>query len=249
MDFKEAQKITSNYGGFIEWNYSRFDTFFFTKIPQSLLPYSIENIEEALNIAAKSCHDEGDQKMVEAIQKTQMLLMSFIDDEGAILHSVEMLKDKKMFECATGLIKDFRQLYGEPKHIAGFFTDIPFEKVDFEKLDIPTAYKIVSVYSIFLKNAHMRLSLIFNQKIPESFLPFSKYQLSKALDFYANVQSSVGNDENAETYILGRTIMREDYIDDEIAMSELVKNLSDEDFRSSVISDIREFQIESIQKT
>jgi hypothetical protein len=249
MDFKQAQKIASNYGGFIEWGYSRFDIFFFMKIPQSLLPYPIEYIEEALNIAAKSCHDAGDQKMIEAIQKTQMLLMSFIDDEEAILHSVEMLKDQKMFECAIKLIRDFRQLYGEPKHIAGFFTDVPFEKVDFEKLDIPTAYKIVSIYSAFLKNAHMRLSLIFSQKIPESLLPFSKYQLSKALDFYANVQSSVGNDENAETYTFGRTIMREDYIDDEIAMSELVKNLSDEDTRSSIISDIKEFQIESMQKT
>jgi len=243
MKIEEAEKITGNYGGFVEWLYFRLKPIFWNKIPKSLLPYSIEYIEEALNIVAKSYHDKGSQGMVKSIQETQILLVSFVDDEEAILNSVDMLKDKKWLDGMLKIVKDFRHLYGEPKHISGFFKETPFEKINFENPDFPTAYKIVDIYSTFLKYAHMRLSFIFCQKVPESLLPFPKKHLLKALDV-----CYVSDNKNAETYIYGKKFLEEDYTGDEAAMSGLIKNFSDKEIRDSIISDIREFQTESAQK-
>jgi len=245
MDFKEAEKITSNYGGFVEWIYFRLKPIFWNKIPKSLLPYSIEYIEEALNIVAKSYHEKGDQKMVKNIQETQILLVSFVDDEEAILNSAKMLKDKKWFDGMLKIVQDFRQLYGEPKHISGFFKDTPMEKVDFENPDYSTAHSVVEIYSTFLKYAHMRLSFIFCQKIPESFLPLPKEYIHKSLDSHANLHELFGQDKSAELFNYSKTILGEDYVDDETAINEMVKNFSGKETRDSIISDLIKFQLTS----
>ena len=229
----------------MEWVYWRLKPIFWNKIPKSLLPYSVEYIEEALNIVAKSYHDKGDQKMVNNIQETQMCLISFVDDEEAILNSVEMLRDKKWFDGMLKIIQDFRQLYGEPKHISGFFKDAPIEKVDFENPDYSTAHNIVKIYSTFLIYAHMLLSFIFCQKIPESLLPLPKKYIHKALDSHANLHELFGQDKSAELFNYSKTILDEDYVDDEIAINELVKNFSDKKTRDSIIFDIKEFQLKS----
>jgi len=245
MDLKEAQKVVSEYGGFLECANERFGAIFFTHIPQSLLPFPPEHIEEALNVVAKFYHEKGDMGKVRLHQEVMAELMCFKSDEDALLQAIKMFNDKKFWDFVMESVKNFRSSPAQTNYISGFFTDVPFEKIDFEKLDISTAHKIVKIYGIFLKNAHMRLSFIFNQKIPESFLPFSKYQLGKALEFYSKVYGSFGDDENAEVYASGKTILEEDYVEDEIAMNELLKNLSDKEARDSIISDIKEFQLKS----
>lgn len=236
MDLKEAQKVVSDYGGFLEWLYFRLKPIFWNKIPESVLPYSIQHIDDALNTVARHYHDKGDKKMVNNIQEAQILLVSFVDDKEAILNSVKMLSDKKWFEGMMKLIKDFWQLYGEPKHISGLFTNPPIKKVDLENQDSSTDYKIVDIFTTFLKFAHMRLFSIFSQKIPESLLPLPKIYILKALD----TQSKL-NDENAELFTYGKNIL-EDYADDEVAMAELIKNFSNIETRNSIIADIKNSQ-------
>jgi len=238
MHLKQAQKVFSDYGGFIECAFFRFHTVFLGIIPESLLPYSVKYIEEAFNIVAKYYHDKGDKKSVELLQRSIGWLLWFEDDEKAILEAVKNFNEKKMYDLIVELIKGFRGTQGQKNYISGFFTDIHLEKVDFENPDFSTAHKIVEIYSIFLKYAHMRLSFIFCQKIPESLLPFPKKHLVKALD-----ACSIGDDKNIEVYTSGKTILEEDYVDDEVAMSELIKNFSDKEMRDSIISDIKDFQL------
>lgn len=238
MDLKEAQKVVSDYGGFLEWLYFRLKPVFWNKIPESLLPYSIQHIDDALNTVARHYHDKGDKKMVNNIQESQILLVSFVDDKEAILNSVKMLSDKKWFDGMMGLIKDFWQLYGEPKHISGLFNNPPIGKVDLENQDLSTDRKIVDIYTTFLKYAHMRLFFIFSQKIPESLLPFPKIYILKALETQANDHDLVDNNENAELFTYGKTIL-EDYVEDEVAMAELIKNFTNIETRNSIIADIK----------
>lgn len=241
MTLEEAQKVVSDYGRFIEWVYFRLKPVFWNKIPESLLPYSSDYIEDALNTVAKFYYDKGDQSMVNNIQEAQILLVSFVDDKEAIFNSVKMLKDKKWLEEMMELIKDFWQLYGEPKHISGLLTNPPIKKVDLENQDLSTDRKIVDIYTTFLKYAHMRLFFIFSQKIPESLLPFPKIFILKALETQANNHDLVDDNENAELFTYGKTIL-EDYVEDEVAMAELIKNFSNIETRNSIIADIKNSQ-------
>jgi len=238
MNLKQAQKVVSDYGGFLECAHWRFHAIFLASIPESLLPYPPQYIEDALNIVSKSYHDNGDIEKVKLLQECHGWLLFFEDDEKSILEALKNFNEKKMYDLIVELIKGFRGTPAQRNYISGFFKDAPLEKVDFENPDFSTAYKIMTIYSTFLKYAHMCLSFIFCQKIPESLLPFPKKHLIKALD-----ACSIGDDKNAEVYTSGKAILEEDYVDDEVAMSELIKNFSDKEMRDSIIADIKDFQL------
>jgi len=238
MNLEEAREVVSDYGGFIEWAYFRFKPVLWNKYPESLLPYSRESIDDALNIATKYYNKEGNQKMVNSIEEVHYLLTYFVDDEEAIINSVKLFKKKKWFGIMMKLIKDFPRLYGEPKHISRLFKNPPIGKVDLENQDQSTDYKIADIYSTFLKFAHMPLFTIFSQKIPESFLPFPRAYILKALDAQANIHDLKGDEENAELFTYGKDIL-EDYTDDEVAMIELIKNFSNKKTRESIIVDLK----------
>lgn len=240
MNLQQAQKVVSDYGGFMECAILRFNTVFMAGIPKSLLPYPLQYIEDAINTVAKSHHDIGNAAKVNTLQECHAFLLWFEDDEKAILETGKRFNEKKWRDLVAELIRGYRSTPHHQKYISGFFTDRPLEKVDFEKPDFSTAYKIMTIYSTFLKYAHMCLSFIFCMKIPESLLPFPKQHLVNALD-----ACSIGDDRNAEVYASGKTILEEDYVDDEVAISEMIKNFSDKDIRDSIISDIKEFQRES----
>ena len=68
------------------------------------------------------------------------------------------------------------------------------------------------------------------------------------------IDSDIGNQarqnmHDLDGYLdLTMPILEEEYVDDEVAISEFIKNISDKEVRDSIISDIKEFQIESIRK-
>jgi len=243
MDLEAARKAVGAYGGFIEWARWRLDTIFIGHAPESLLPYSVECIEEACNIVAKHFYEKGNKKNVEDIERCMCLLAEFKDNEEAMLKALERLRIKKWYDCSFELIKSCRDV--EKNHISGFFRDVPFEKVDFDNLNFYTARKIVEIYGAYLKHAHMCLSFIFCQQIPESLLPFAKGSLAKALTFYANLSDLTDNKEDSKTYTYGKAVLEEDYVDDEVAMDQLIKTLSDNKTRDSIIYDMKKFQLES----
>ena len=244
MNLKQAQKIVHDYGGFIEWALFRYQiVIFIGSIPESLLPYPPKLIEEASNIVAKFYHDNGDKKKVEVIQECMCWLQAFEDDEKSILRAVKNFNEKKFLELNTESIKGFRSNPNHQNHISGLFKDRPLDKVDFENPDFSTAHKTVAVYGEFLKYAHIGLSHIFCDNIPETLLPFPKIHLVKALD-----TCSIGDDKNTEAYTSGKAIL-EDYVDAELAISELIMNFSDKEKRESIISDIKKYQLKYTMAT
>lgn len=242
MDLKEAEKIVSVYGGFIEWALWRLNAIFFYNIPESLLPYSVKCIEEASNIVAKSYHDKGDKKTVEDIQRCKCLLVEFKNTEEAMFEVFERFKSKTWYDCSINIIKSCREV--EKKHISGYFKEVPLEKVDFDNLNFYNISKVAEIYSRFIRHAHMRLSFIFCGQIPESLLPFPKESLAKAFTFYTNLYGSTGDEEKSEAWAYGKTVLEEDYVDDDVALNQLIKNFSDKEVRDSIISDIKEYQLE-----
>lgn len=240
MDLQKAKKIVSAYGGFIERARWRLNAIFFYNIPESLLSYSVECTKEACNIVAKHSYENGNKESVEDIERCMCWLGEFKDNEEAMLGALEKFKIKKWYDLSIELTKSCRNV--DKEYISKFFKDVPFEKVDFDNLDFYSASKAVEIYATYLKYGHMPLSYIFYQEIPESFLPFPKEDLIKALTFYTNMSELTDNKENADTYTYGKTILEKEYIDDEVAMSQLIKNLSDKEIRNSIISDLKNFQ-------
>ncbi|MFA6463647.1 MAG: hypothetical protein WCV55_01420 [Candidatus Paceibacterota bacterium] len=88
MTNEEARIITKNWQAFIEVvdKLSKICAI----LPKSLLPYPIEDIEEALNIVAKEYFDAGDKKTSEVFKDSVGFLCGFKDDEEALesIHSI-----------------------------------------------------------------------------------------------------------------------------------------------------------------
>lgn len=233
MNLKQAQKVVSDYGGFIEYALYRYNVVVFLEgIPESLLPYPPPVIEDAINIVAKYYHDYGNNKKAEALHECHACLRFFKDDEKSILEAVKY--SNKMPDLNTQLIKGFRS-----KEVQRYF----LEKVDFQNPDFSSARKIIDIYNEFIKYTHIGLSYIFCQKIPATLLPFPKIHLAKALD-----TCLISDDKNTEVYTSVNAKL-EDYVDAEAAINELIKNFSDKDKRNSIISDIKKYQLKYSMNT
>jgi len=249
LTLEDAQNIVNDYADFLaNCIEARLHTIFFSKTPESLLPYSHEYLEKALNEVAKHHHEEGDAHKVKLYQKILSGLWRFENesDEKIMTETAKRLGDKKWKDMVIDLIKDFRTNPAHKNYIENY-EKIPLESIDFNNLDIPTAHKIVDVFSVFLHQGHMLLSTLFSAKIPEGFLPFPKEQLFKVIDIYINAYKSIEH-KNAETYVYAKIIINEDYVDNELAIDELMKNLSNSETRKQIIADLKEYQITTARK-
>ncbi|MDO8639846.1 MAG: hypothetical protein Q7R53_02875 [bacterium] len=241
MTFQEAEKIVGVYGKFLEYAFGRFNLLFFGRIPESFLPYSKEYLSEALNIVAKDYQSKGDQKHLQLIREVSANLMGFIDDEKALLWANECFLHDERKNLIIESIKEFQYTWARQESVSGFFKDTLLEKMDFENQDIVTADKISKIYNLFIGYTHMKLSLIFGEKIPESLLPLPKKSLLNTFELLTKYYNSIGDSENAELYFNCPMIL-EDYIDDEKAIIEVIEKLSDESKRGAIISSMKEFQ-------
>ena len=93
----------------------------------------------------------------------------------------------------------------------------------------------------------MLFHTLFSGKIPEGFLPFSKEQLFKAIDIYINAYKTIEH-ENADAYVTMKNIISEDYVNNEVAIDELMKNLSNPETRNQIISNLKKYQITTAKK-
>jgi len=83
MTDKEAEIIFKSWQEYMEIA-DKLEKFFY-HLPESFLPYPANVLEEALNIMAKRCFDNGDTKMADTIQTTiGGFLWTHIKDEEAI---------------------------------------------------------------------------------------------------------------------------------------------------------------------
>ena len=108
------------------------------------------------------------------------------------------------------------------------------------------ADKIVQIWGRYLEYVNGKVSLLFGVRIPESFLPFPKDVLIKALDIMTEHHLKTGNKRKAdliketasELYI---------YVDDEEAILQAVKLFNDPKWREAMLPSFKEFQKEWIK--
>ena len=245
LTLNEAQSAVDDYSGFLaNCIYARLHAVFFSIIPESLLPYSPDYLEKALNLVAKHYYEKGDTNKVKSHHAILALLASFEDDEKAMIQIVKSFEDKIWRDMVINFVKNFRTDPAHKDYIENY-KKISLENIDFEKLDIPTAYKILKIFDIWFRY-HILFSILFSKKIPEGFLPFEKEKLFKAIDVYINTYKSIEH-ENAETYAYAKKVVNEDYIGDEESIDELFKNLSNPEIRNQIVSDLKQYQIKTIR--
>lgn len=89
MDLEEADKIRDAWGKFLEVGNPGLMRMFLGKIPESLLPYPKEKIEEAMDICIEHFEAEGNKQMVETFKASKAALIPYTDDRVAIKQLVQ----------------------------------------------------------------------------------------------------------------------------------------------------------------
>ncbi len=95
MTLEEASKITNLWGKYLEHTNGKMMRLFLTKIPQSLLPYPKDVIEEACNVMAEHYFNQGNHKAEMIFKETAAFLLSYVDDEEALLEAAKRFNDPK----------------------------------------------------------------------------------------------------------------------------------------------------------
>lgn len=102
MDIEEADKIRDAWGKFLEVANPGLMRMFLGKIPESVLPYPKEKIEEAMNIFIESFEAEGNQEAAETFRATIPMLWAYVDDKQAIEQATKHFKDPKFLKAFYG---------------------------------------------------------------------------------------------------------------------------------------------------
>ena len=105
MTLNEANKIVQIYGKYLEYIGGKLLTIFCARIPQSLLPYPKDVLEEALNIMAEYHHKAGNHNVVNSIQTTIAALIGYVDDEEAILQAAKNFNEPGWRKTMLSAIK------------------------------------------------------------------------------------------------------------------------------------------------
>ncbi|MBF0595204.1 MAG: hypothetical protein HQL22_09575 [Candidatus Omnitrophica bacterium] len=240
MTLEEAKKVVSAYGGFIEFARWRLNAVFFDTIPESLLPYSLDSTNAACVLLAEYFYKQGHKEHAEDIERCMCWLQEFKDDEQAMLEAMIRLKDRKWQDASFDIMSKGRDVHKGTT--SKYFKEIPFEKVDFNNLTFYTARTTVDIYFEYLTRGHIPLAFIFSEHVPESFLPFLKKDIEKALVFYAGFCGLTGKEDLSEAYIYGKNILGSDYVNDRESLAQLIKNLSDKAIRNSIIVRMKRHQ-------
>lgn len=114
MSIQTADTIRKDWGKFLEITNGNLMMIFFTKIPQSLLPYPKQSIKEALDIVSKHFSSIGNQDAVNTIESTLPLLEMYVDDEEAIKSAAKKFSDEKYLNAVLPKLSERqKQLFSE----------------------------------------------------------------------------------------------------------------------------------------
>lgn len=250
ISLDEAKNIVDDYTGFLSNCIEDRLHWIFHPIPDCLRPYPLDYLKRAFFLVMEDYKKNGDEHKAKLCDEIESGFWGGAegkgDDETIMKETAKRCEDVKWKDTIITIVSEFRTRPPHKNYLENY-KKISLENIDFDNLDIPTAHKIVSVFGIFLHQGHMLLSTLFSAKIPEGFLPFPKEQLFKAIDIYINAYKSIEH-ENAETYAYAKNIIKEDYVDNELAIDELMKNLSDSETRKKIIADLKEYQITTARK-
>ncbi|MFH1877015.1 MAG: hypothetical protein ABH865_09015 [Candidatus Omnitrophota bacterium] len=109
MTLNEANKIVHIWGKYVEFCQDRLQSLFVGGIPRSLLPYSTETLEEALNIVGKHCHDIGDHKASELIRNSFRCLVLYTEDEKALQGAAIKFNDSELRSVISKRMKKVQE--------------------------------------------------------------------------------------------------------------------------------------------
>ncbi len=101
MSLEVADVIRLDWAKFLEITHGNLMTLFFTKIPESFLPYPKDTIEEALNVVAEHFHSQGNINAVKSMQSGSPFLYSYVPDKEAIEQAIENWGNKKFIEAVS----------------------------------------------------------------------------------------------------------------------------------------------------
>ena len=247
MSLEEAKIVVDDYASFLSNCIEDRLHWIFHPIPDCLRPYPLNYLKNAFDLVRKDYIEQGDEHKAKLCDEIEAGFWGFAesDDETIMKETVKRCEDIKWKDTIITIVSEFRTRPPHKNYLENY-KKISVESIDFDKLDIPTAHKIIQIFSIFLKE-HMLFHTLFSAKIPEGFLPFTKEQLFKAIDVYINVYKTIEH-ENADTYATMKNIINEDYVSDEVAINELMKNLSVDETRSNLITELKEYQIKTARK-
>jgi len=246
MTLKQAEKILyDEYAEFLQSDTTRFGAIFPITPPASFLPYHPKYIKEAIKILKDYCKKNGDISKLKVIENVEPLLWHIKGDEEDMVILVE---DEKWRNLSKELIQKFQENPNQKSYILKFLKGRSFEDIDFEKLDINTAKDLSEITNLFFKNSYLLLNILFEEKVPESLLPFSKTKFIKLIDFLIEFYNSANKNEEVEAYTFIKNSITDEYIDDEIAMKEFISNISNKDNRDSIILNLQNHQTKKIEK-
>lgn len=98
MELEVADNIRLDFGYFIEHNHGALSLFFGLTIPQSLLPYPRESIEEALDIVTKHFSSINNYEAVKSIENIKSYLLWYVDDEIAVQKAIDKFTNGNFLE-------------------------------------------------------------------------------------------------------------------------------------------------------
>ena len=108
MTLNEADKIVRIYGRYLEYC-SKITAIFLPRIPESFLPFPKDTLFEALNIMTKHYHATGNQRGVKLIQEIAGHLISYVDDEEALLQAAKLFNDPKWRQAFVLTLKNLQK--------------------------------------------------------------------------------------------------------------------------------------------
>jgi pyruvate/2-oxoacid:ferredoxin oxidoreductase alpha subunit len=84
MDLEEADRIRDAWGKFLEVANPGLMRVFGAQIPEAVLPYPKEKIEEAMDICIDYFKDEDNEQLVETFKATKAMLIAYGNSEAAV---------------------------------------------------------------------------------------------------------------------------------------------------------------------
>ena len=109
MTFDKASKIVNIWGIYLEYMGGKLNLIFGASIPESLLPFPIETLEQALNTVAEHHHKMGNNDVVKDLHRSIGCLTGYKDDEEAVLQAARLFNDPKWREAVLPVFKRFQK--------------------------------------------------------------------------------------------------------------------------------------------
>jgi hypothetical protein len=106
MTLQEASKIMDIYGIYLEYIHGNLSMLFFGSIPESILPFSKEKIQKALDMMIDYHRSMKNNDAVDAIQNSVIFLDLYVEDKNALNDASKRFADEEWQSLVLSRIKN-----------------------------------------------------------------------------------------------------------------------------------------------